>query len=64
MFAYMFLICDNLWHNSEKLSSFLEECRIVFKAQGEKNDPDLLRGKYTKSWFYVNMVSFGFIIAL
>lgn len=44
----MFLICDNLRHNSEMLSSFLEEYRIVFKAQGEKNDPDLLGGQIHK----------------
>lgn len=42
------MICDNLWHNSEMLSSFLEESRIVFKAQGQKNDLDLLRGHIYK----------------
>lgn len=30
------------------LSSFLEESRIVFKAQGQKNDPDLLGGHIYK----------------
>lgn len=59
------MVCDNLWHNSEMLSSFLEESRIAFKAQRKKNDLDLLEGHiYTKSSFYVNVIGFCFIIAL
>lgn len=58
------MVCDNLWHNSEMLSSILEESRIVFKAQRQKNDLDLLGGHIYEEPILCDDGFFVFFIAL